>query len=275
MYQTYSLTRAFDADDMPTQTFTVSDGMDAINCAHMIAAGFNTMSRDSMLTYVMAVVDTETGTVHYDGKTEQIKRDEPWSTSQTFTFEPSAGDADTIIRLLNGDGKPTFTAFGKMEPEPTGPYEPKSKYEFISRPILEAAYAELEAVKNVLFDAGVETIPADAGVRDMSAQINRRDSEIAELKQAITELAPTRSDANAAARAELIEHVKGSYGKWQRIDPGANRDDLKAHLRGMMAVLSKFLVATGECEDDERHACALRVCGIAVSNYLYPVMIDD
>lgn len=279
MYQTYSLTRAFDADDMRAQTFTVSDD-DAINCAHMLAAGFNTMSRNHMLSFVMAVVDTETGIVQYNGTTEQIQRPEPWSTSQTFTFNPTAGDADTILTLFGKGETPTFTAAGKFS------FVEESKYAHVNRDVLESAYGELEDVKSVLFDAGVETIPAAAGVRDLVrlneqlpaaaqdlaaanariAELERRDEHERHARQSME---AQHARENESARAELIGHVKGAYGKWSRVDPGRTRSELKSHLRGMLEVLSKFLVAIGEADADERHAVALRVCEIPEGNYLY------
>lgn len=277
MYQTYDLSRCLDGDLAHSTSITVSDD-DAINCAHMLAAGFNTISRNMMGDFVLGVVDTKAGTVQYDGKVEQIKRDEPKSDdtwpenmffSKTFKFEASTEEnADTLVTLFDDEnGKLVFPGKFKIK-------QP-SKYEFISRPVLEAAYAELEAVKNVLFDAGVETIPADAGVRDllavkrdMSAQISARDAEIAEFVQERL----NRDEANTAARVELIEHVKRAYAKWGEVDPGRQREGMKAHLRGMIEVLSKFLAATGEADHDERHAAALRVCGIPEGNYLY---VDD
>lgn len=245
MEQTYTLTRTFDAEGTRPHTFTVTD-TDAINCAHMLAAGFNTISRNFMHTYVLAVVDTEDGRVFYDGRTEQIKRDKPWSYEQTFTFEPSEGDADTILTLFGNGETPMFTAAGKMT------VDKKSKYEFISRPVLEAAYAELERVKEVLFDAGVETIPADRGVQDMSRIIGARDNEIAKLVQ-------QRANQNAAARDELIEFTRGAYEKLCKVDPEGHRDDLQNRYRGMLDVLANLLVAIGEADRDERHAVARRL----------------
>lgn len=272
MEQTYTLTRTFDAEGTRPHTFTVTD-TDAINCAHMLAAGFNTISRNFMHTYVLAVVDTEDGRVFYDGKVETINRAEPkpkatdeWPMNnyftKTFTFEPSEGDADTILTLFGNGETPMFTAAGKMT------VDKKSKYEFISRPVLEAAYAELECVKEVLFDAGVETIPADRGVKDLQRVLRARDDEIAELAQERA----NREQSNAAARVELIEHVQRAYAKWGEVDPGRQREGMKAHLRGMIEVLSTFLAAIGEADHDERHAVALRVCGIPEGNYLY---VDD
>lgn len=268
MEQTYTLTRTFDAEGTRPHTFTVTD-TDAINCAHMLAAGFNTMSRNMLNGWVLAVVDTDAGTVQYDGKVEQIKRAEPkaadtWPEnmffSKTFNFEAStAADAETMLTLFDDDENGKLFFPGKFK------IKQPSKYEFISRPVLEAAYAELEAVKNVLFDAGVETIPADRGVKDLQHVLRARDDEIAELAQERA----NREQSNAAARAELIEHVQRAYTKWGQVDPGRQREGMKAHLRGMLEVLSTFLAATGEADHDERHAVALRVCDIPEGNYLY------
>lgn len=268
MYQSYDLSRYIDGDLSKSTSITVSDD-DAINCAHMLAAGFNTMSRNMLNGWVLAVVDTDAGTVQYDGKVEQIKRAEPkaadtWPEnmffSKTFNFEAStAADAETMLTLFDDDENGELFFPGKFK------IKQPSKYEFISRPVLEAAYAELEAVKNVLFDAGVETIPADRGVKDLQHVLRARDDEIAEL----TQERANREQSNAAARAELIGHVKGAYSKWSRVDPGRTRSDLKSHLRGMLEVLSKYLVAIGEADADERHAVALRVCGIPEGSYLY------
>lgn len=303
MYQTYSLTRAFDADDMRAQTFTVSDD-DAINCAHMLAAGFNTMSRNLMHTYVLAVVDTGDGRVFYDDKIETIKRDKPWSSEQTITFNPTAGDADTILTLV-GDGEtPTFTAAGKFSFVENATDDEvmtkaaddlaKASYGHIARSVLEAAQAELNAVKNVLFEAGCETIPADAGVRDLvhllqmrdgqievsTADIEQRDVEIAGLvqervnaNQRIAELerrdeherharqAMDRKhfEQNEATRVELIDYVKRERAKWQAAEEPVNHEHMNAWFRGMIDVLARFLVATGEADADEGHAVARRL----------------
>lgn len=279
MYQSYDLSRYIDGDLSKSTSITVSDD-DAINCAHMLAAGFNTISRNFMHTYVLAVVDTEDGRVFYDGKVETINRAEPkpkatdeWPMNnyftKTFTFEPSEGDADTILTLFGNGETPMFTAAGKLsfaEPD-----ELETTAEFakrVKREVLEAAYVELDAVKNVLFDAGVETIPADRGVKDLQHVLRARDDEIAELAQERA----NREQSNAAARAELIEHVQRAYAKWGEVDPGRQREGMKAHLRGMIEVLSTFLAAIGEADHDERHAVALRVCGIPEGNYLY---VDD
>lgn len=254
MEQHFTLTRVMiGTDDEPisSTSFTASDA-DAVNCAHMLAAGFNTMSRNFTNGWVLGVVDTEAGTVQYHGTIEQIKRPDPYTVSQSFTFEASA-DADTIVSLFGKGETPTFTAAGKFS------FAEKSKYAHISRDVLEAAYAELESVKNVLFDAGVETIPADAGVRDllavkrsMSAEIERRDVEIAEFVQ-------QRANQNAAARDELIEFTRGAYEKLCKVDPEGHRDDLQNRYRGMLDVLANLLVAIGEADRDERHAVARRL----------------
>lgn len=258
MYMSYDLSHYLDGDISRSTSFTVSDD-DAINCAHMLAAGFNTISRKMMGDFVLAVVDTKAGTVQYDGKIEQIKRDEPWSVSKTFNFEAST-DADTFITLFDNDnGRLTFPGKFKLPEE--------SKYAHVNRDVLEAAYAELEAVKNMLFDAGVETIPADAGVKDllavkqsMSDAITRRDESIVDLYNECAR----RDDANEAARAELIEYVKGERAKWLAADKQApvNHEHMRAWFRGMIDVLAKFLVVTGEASADEGHAVARRLCCI-------------
>lgn len=268
MYQSYDLSRYIDGDLSKSTSITVSDD-DAINCAHMLAAGFNAISRNMMGDFVLAVVDTKAGTVQYDGKVEQIKRAEPkaadtWPEnmffSKTFNFEAStAADAETMLTLFDDDENGKLIFPGKFK------IKQPSKYEFISRPVLEAAYAELEAVKNVLFDAGVETIPADAGVKDllavkqsMSDAITRRDESIVDLYNECAR----RDDANEAARAEMIKYVKDAYAKLGRLDAAGERDDLQGRMRGMLDVLAKFLAVTGEADHDERHAVARRLCGI-------------
>lgn len=253
MYMSYDLSRYFEGDLPHSTSFTVSDD-DAINCAHMLAAGFNTISRNMMGDFVLAVVDTKAGTVQYDGKIEQIKRDDPWSVSKTFNFEAST-DADTMVTIFDNENVRLMFP-GKFK------FAEESKYAHVNRDVLESAYGELEDVKSVLFDAGVESIPADAGVRDLLAVKRAMSEQIAMLTH-------EHGQANAAARAELIEHVKRAYAKWGEVDPGRQRESLKAHLRGMLEVLSKFLAATGEADADERHAVALRVCEIPEGNYLY------
>lgn len=245
MLTTYTLSRRFDDEEAIHTTVTVAD-RDAINCAHLLAAAFNTMSRNFMLGFAMGVVDTQNGTVQFDGKVEELKKPDPWSVSKTFTFNPTAGDADTILSLLDAGGKPTFTAAGKFS------FSEPSKYAHINRDVLEAAYGELQAVKAVLEDAGVETIPADRGVQDMSRIIGARDNQIAELVQ-------ERANRNAAARDELIEFTRGAYEKLCKVDPEGNREDLQNRYRGMLDVLANLLVATGEADRDERHAVARRL----------------
>jgi hypothetical protein len=69
MEQHYTLTRVMlSGDDEPigSTSFTVSDA-DAVNCAHMLAAGFNTMSRNFMQDCALGVVAVKTGSVQYDG----------------------------------------------------------------------------------------------------------------------------------------------------------------------------------------------------------------
>lgn len=275
----YSLTRTLDTGPGDGYSTTVSIGdRDAINCGHMIATGFNTMSRNFTLGWVLGLVHPETGEVQYDGKIEQIKRDEPRSVSQTFNFEAST-DADTIVTIFdNENGRlmyPGKFKFAETD-ETTSAVAAETVASTISRKVLESAYVELHRVKDVLFDAGVETIPADAGVTDLRAVLRARDAEISELVQALAtraveveelrqtlvELAPARNAANEAARAEMIEYVKGAYAKLGRLDPAGERDDLQGRMRGMLDVLAKFLVVTGEADHDERHAVARRLCGI-------------
>lgn len=258
-YQSYELSRYIGDDTDQSTSFTVADD-DAINCAHMLAAGFNTMSRNMMGDFVLAVVDTKAGTVQYDGKIEKFDRPEPKSERKTelcgMTYGPALyGHEGTMCNYSYGHRGEC----GRTEDAP----EP-SKYDFISRPVLEAAYDELQAVKEVLFDAGVETIPVDAGVKDllavkhvMSQQITRRDVEISELVQ-------ERANANEAARAELIEYVKGERAKWLAADKRApvNHEHMRAWFRGVLDVLAKFLVVTGEADASEGHAVARRLCEV-------------
>lgn len=256
MYMSYDLSRYFEGDLPHSTSFTVSDD-DAINCAHMLAAGFNTISRKMMGDFVLAVVDTKAGTVQYDGKIEQIKRDEPWSVSQTFNFEAST-DADTMVTIFdNENGRLMFPGKFKFAEtdETTSAVAAETVASTISRKVLESAYVELHRVKDVLFDAGVETIPADAGVRDLLAVKRAMSEQIAMLTH-------EHEQANAAARAEMIEYVKGAYAKLGRLDAAGERDDLQGRMRGMLDVLAKFLAVTGEADHDERHAVARRLCGI-------------
>lgn len=295
-YQSYDLSRYFEGDLPHSTSITVSDD-DAINCAHMLAAGFNAISRNMMGDFVLAVVDTKAGVVQYDGKAEMINRLEPSGPYQgptSFTFEAST-DADTLITFFdNENGRLIYPGkFSFAETDTDDEVLAKASAGLakaaagkLSRAVLEDAYAELCEVKEVLAAAEVETIPAAAGVRDLvrlNEQIPALADDLATANGRIGELerrdefeCHARSameqqhlEANESARAELIAHVKGAYGKWSRVDPGRTRGELKAHLRGMIEVLSKFLVAIGEADADERHAVALRVCEIPEGNYLY------
>jgi hypothetical protein len=281
-YQTYSLTRVLDGDRSEfAQSFTTSDD-DAINCAHMLAAGFNTMSRKMMGDFVLAVVDTKAGTVQYDGKIEKIERPDPHTMSTSFKFEAST-DADTMVTIFdNENGRLMFP--GKLK----FAGEPDSDTLRLARSVLEAAYNELEDVKSVLFDAGVETIPADAGVKDLSTVLFARDEKIAELYSDLNKLAQEceelrkrdeferharqsmeaqHAQANETARAEMISFVKRAHAKKVKLQTavpdGDGRPELDDRWRGMLDVLSKFLVVTGEADADEGHAVARRLCGIS------------
>lgn len=264
-FQTYSLTRVIDGGHAEfAQSFTTSDD-DAINCAHMLAAGFNTMSRNMLSGWVLAVVDTEDGRVFYDGNAEQIRRDEPAKPGvyeQSFTFEPSSGDADTILKLFGSGAKPTFTAFGKMNVETEGPCEAPSKYAHVARSVLEDTYAEMQAVNSIVEEVGVETIPLSSGVREMQYMIERRDEQIAAFHQERL----NNAAANTAARAEMISFVKRAHAKKVKLQTavpdGDGRPELDDRWRGMLDVLAKFLVVTGEADADEGHAVACRLCGI-------------
>ena len=257
MYQSYDLSRYVDGDLSQSNSLTVSDH-DVVNCAHMLAAGFNTMNRNMLGDFVLAVVDKKAGVVQYDGKVEMINRLEPPGpfTAGPFNFEATVPLDSSTLRQFFGIGTPSFTTFGKVafdEPEP-------SMYTHISRDVLEAAYAELEAVKEVLADAGVETIPADAGVTDLRARLRARDLQIAELRRTFVELAPACNAANEAARAELIEYVKSFYST--RTQQSRYNPEFDVQLQGMLDVLAKFLVVTGEADASEGHAVARRLCGI-------------
>lgn len=289
MEQHFTLTRVMIGDDdepITSTSFTASDA-DAVNCAHMLAAGFNTMSRNFTNGWVLGVVDTEAGTVQYHGTIEQIKRPDPWSVSQSFTFETSA-DADTIMTLF-GDGEtPTFSAFGKFSFAETATDDEvltkaaddlaKAAAGHIARSVLEESYVELQAVKAVLSDAGFETIPAEAGVRDLvhlNEQLPALAEDLADAQNRVVELErrdeferharqsmeAQHAQANESTRAELIEYTKQAYAKFQRIGPGQERDELIFRWRGMLDVFAKFLVATGEADADEGHALARRLCG--------------
>lgn len=233
---TYTLTRTFDDDDSPyaSHTFTTSD-VDAINAAHMLAAGFNTMSRNFLLGAALAVVYDD-GRVQYDGKAEQIKRDDV------------RGKIDT-----------------------------PSQYAHIARSVLEETYADMQAVKLVLEEAGVETIPPYSGVRELQYRAEGADATVQELRAKVDELsnrhefeyhARTNMEQqyareNAAAVAEMVSFVKRAHAKKLRIQAaGEPRPELDDRWRGMLDVLAKFLVVFGEADKDEGHAVARRLCGI-------------
>jgi hypothetical protein len=240
MYMNHTLSRSF--DEQPHTSFSITDD-DAINAAHMIAAGFNTMNRNFMGAFVLGVIDTQAGTVQYDGKTEQIKRDEPWSISQTFKFEGStAGDA--LLTFFGEDAATTYTLRGDLnvdEPEP-------SEYAHIAREVLEGSYREIARIREQLEEAGVETIPPSEGVAELRAQINEHRK---------------RELENARAVEEMISFVKRAHAKKQRIQAaGEPRPELDDRWRGMLDVLAKFLVVTGEADKDESHAVARRLCEV-------------
>lgn len=170
MEQHYTLTRVMlSGDDEPigSTSFTVSDA-DAVNCAHMLAAGFNTMSRNFMQDCALGVVAVKTGSVQYDGKIEKFDRTDA----------------------------PTMPSLFKSEP---------------------------------LADAG----------------ILYRDARIAD------------------ARVELIAYVKRERAKWKAAEEPVNHEHMSAWFRGMLDVLAKFLVVTGEADASEGHAVARRLCGIS------------
>lgn len=252
---TYTLSRSM-ADDDGGYTSTSITDHDPINAAHCLAAFFNTVNRPMLNGFALGVVNTEAATVEYDGKREDIKRPGPWwSTEHTITFNPTAGDADTILTLFGNGETPTFTAAGKFsfeKNEEAAEALAKAGAGALSRTVLEEAYAELQAVKAVLENAKVETIPADRGVKDLQYMLSARNNEIAKLVQ-------QRANQNAAARDELITLVSGAHTKLQRLDKDGSRDDLQARFQGMLDVFAAFLVATGEADYDERHAVARRL----------------
>jgi hypothetical protein len=221
---TYSLTRTFGDDDSPyaSHTFSTSD-VDAINAAHMIAAGFNTISRNFLLGWVLAVVNTADGKVYYDGKAQQIAE-----------LDPRRGQ-----RAESGPND------GYTTPQRA------SKYAHLSRDVLESSYAELELVRSILEEAGVETIPPSEGVAELRAQINGHRK---------------RESQNRSARAEMISFVKRAHAKKVKLQAAVpdcdGRPELDDRWRGMLDVLAKFLVVTGEADADEGHAAARRLCGI-------------
>lgn len=149
-----------------------------------------------------------------------------------------------------------------FEIESSGEVEPvvtASRYAHVERSVLEWAFAELQAVKDVLADAGVETIPAESGVSVLRDIIRDRDLQIEELRQTLVELAPARDAANESARAEMIMHVKRAYVELFDINCPSGSED---QFRGMLDVLAKFLVVTGEADASEGHAVARRLCEV-------------
>jgi hypothetical protein len=301
---TYTLTRTFDGDEAEYTSVTVTD-RDAINCAYLLAGAFNRISRNFTLGYVMAVVDTQNGIVHFDGKTEELKKPEPWSTERTFTFNATGVDTDTILSILDADGVPKFTTRGKFSTladvatddevlSKASEALAKAGAGALSRSVLEEAYVELQAVKAALENAGVETIPADAGVYELANLLQMRDGQIEDLtaeneelhkrdefehrartnmerKQfeqskiieqrdvEIAELKQREVNRTSAARDELIEFTRGAYEKLCKVDPEGNREDLQNRYWGMLDVLANLLVAIGEADRDERHAVARRL----------------
>jgi hypothetical protein len=200
-YQSFTVSRFIGDDAEHGTTFTVADD-DAVNVAHMLAAGFNTMSRNMLGDFVLAVVDKKAGVVYYDGK---IAVDEP----------------------------------------------ARSDYAHIAREVLEEAYADHMGIRERMCEAGVETIPVSAGVDELRAQINEHRK---------------RESQNRSARAEMISFVKRAHAKKMRLQTavpdGDGRPELDDRWRGMLDVLAKFLVVTGEADADEGHAVARKLCGV-------------
>jgi len=207
MWHQYSLTRTTGEDVGELTSLSVSHD-DAVMCAYLLAAGFNTMNRNMLGDFTLAVVDTKAGTVQYDGKHEQVDR-------------PDAFPA-------------------------------RSDYAHVARSVLEEAYADYMGIRERMYEAGVETIPVSAGVDELREQINGYRK---------------RESLNAAAVEEMISFVKRAHAKKVRLQQavkatGEHRNDLDDRWRGMLDVLAKFLVVTGEADKDEGHAVARRLCGI-------------
>lgn len=241
----YSLTRVLDDAENFSTTFTVSD-RDPINCAHMLAAVFNTVNRNFMNGWLLGSVNTHgDGSVEFDGKVHQFAKPDPHTVSTSFKFKGSAS-GDSLITFFGENDATTYTVRGDVK------LAEKSKYAHVNRDVLESAYAELQAVKEALYIAGAETITADVGVKDLSEALRARDGQIAELVQ-------QRANQNAAARDELIEFTRGSYEKLRKVDPEGIREDLQNRYQGMLDVLANLLVAIGEADRDERHAVARRL----------------
>lgn len=162
-----------------------------------------------------------------------------------------------------------------FEIESSGDVEPvvtASRYAHVERSVLEAAYDELQAVKEVLFDAGVKTIPADRGVEDLRHLLRAHSDALAELVQERANNDERdrlggvlyRHASTAEARAELIAYVKRERAKWKAADDRApvNHEHMRAWFRGVLDVLAKFLVVTGEADASEGHAVARRLCEV-------------
>lgn len=277
----YSLTRSLDDVEGFATTVTVSD-RDPINCAHMLVAVFNTVNRNVMNGWLLGSVNTHgEGSVEFDGKIRHFAKSDPWSVSQTlhFTADP---DGDNLVTLFdNENGRLVFPGKLSFEKnEEAAESLAKSAAGHIARSVLEEAYAELQAVKEALYIAGAETIPADAGVRDLVsmteqlpyaaaekiataheriAELEKRDEHERHARQNMQE---QYEQVNRSAVVEMVEYVKRAHVKLERIDPAGDREDLQGRMRGMLDVLAKFLVAMGEAAHDERHAVARRLCEI-------------
>lgn len=273
---TYTLTRVFDDDDSPygSTSFTTNE-VDATNAAHMIAAGFNTMSRNFLNGAALAVVYSD-GRVQFDGRAEQLAKPDPHTMSTTFNFEGSAA-GETLLTFFGEDVATTYTVRGDVkfhdEPKP-------SDYAHVARSVLEESYADYMGIRERMYEAGVETIPASAGVDELREQINTQAStieaqsdEIDELKRRLSYEFHARSmyeqmegQRHESARAEMISFVKRAHAKKVRLQTavpdGDGRSDLDYRWRGMLDVLAKFLVVTGEADKDEGHAVARRLCEI-------------
>lgn len=200
----YTLSRLLDdGDEHTSATFTERD---PVNAAHLIAAYFNTVNRPMLDGFALGVVNTRAASVEYEGKTEQIKRDDPWSISQTFEFKADP-DGENLVTLFGDGARTVFPAklsFAKNEK--AAETLAKSAAPHIARSVLEEAYAELQEVKAVLADAGVETIPADRGVNDLRHIIGARNAQIEELKAEVEEL-DKRDEPEPSAFAHVARDV--------------------------------------------------------------------
>jgi hypothetical protein len=242
MYQSFTISWFMGDDADHGTTFTVADD-DAVNVAHMLAAGFNTMSRNMLGDFVLGVVDTKAGTVQYDGKIEQIKRDDPWSVSQSFNFEASTA-GDTLLTFFGLDEQTATTLRGdvKFHDDP-GPASVET----------ETIGPECFGTKNGdrVCWRGRNYVPQDEHEADMR------------------KFADANAEANAAARAEMISFVKRAHAKMLKLEGTeyAKGRDLRQRWQGMLDVLAKFLVVTGEADKDESHAVARRLCEIDADEF--------